>query len=99
MRPLTKNGLSAALAVFALSAVRSDDAPEIQSFVDYCAYRGVNFTGGHWLGGYCRNDMTAIFGNNYSWYVSCVISQAVLFLFPNTDRYLSRQDRPGLLRG
>ncbi|KAK4128246.1 Cyanovirin-N, partial [Parathielavia appendiculata] len=36
-------------------------------FVDYCAYRGVNLTGDHWLGAFCRNDMTAIFGYNYSW--------------------------------
>jgi hypothetical protein len=97
MRPFTKNVVSAALAAFALSSVRSEDAPEIQSFVDYCAYRGVNFTGGHWLGGYCRNDMTAIFGNNYSWYVSCW--NPVFISLPRVDRDSLRQDRSGLLRG
>lgn len=69
MRSLTQIVGSAGLA-FAIAAWASAGGPpQTQSFVDFCAYVGSNFTNGHWLGAYCRNNLTEVFGYNYSWYV------------------------------
>ncbi|KAK4232216.1 hypothetical protein QBC38DRAFT_505955 [Podospora fimiseda] len=35
-------------------------------FIELCAYQGVNLTD-HFLGMYCLNDHTEIFGFNYTW--------------------------------
>ncbi|KAK0730532.1 hypothetical protein B0H67DRAFT_476245 [Lasiosphaeris hirsuta] len=35
-------------------------------FASFCAYPGANLTG-QWLGVFCQNDNSAIFGYNYSW--------------------------------
>lgn len=44
--------------------------PQFGTFDSCCAFSGANLTDNHWLGIYCRNDQTAMFGYNYSWYVS-----------------------------
>ncbi len=67
MRLLARVLLAAGLALLAASWSSADEAPQIQSFVDYCAYVGSNLTDGHWLGAYCRNNMTEVFGYNYTW--------------------------------
>jgi hypothetical protein len=66
----------------------------MQSFIGYCAYVGSSLADGHWLGTFCRNNMTAVFGYNYTWSahlppVPCYISWADCSSF---------QDRLGSLR-
>lgn len=68
MRFLTQILVSTGMAIFTVGWANSQETSEIQSFVDFCAYRGVNLTDGHWLGAYCRNNMTDSFGYNYTWY-------------------------------
>ncbi len=68
MRLLARILFAAGLALLAASWGSADDEPQIQSFIDYCAYVGSNLTDGHWLGAYCRNNMTEVFGYNYTWY-------------------------------
>ncbi|KAK4154034.1 hypothetical protein C8A00DRAFT_33210 [Chaetomidium leptoderma] len=59
--------LSAGLAISAVGLAASEEPPQIQSFVEFCAYAGANLTDGHWLGAYCRNNMIDEFGYNYTW--------------------------------
>ncbi|KAL2130215.1 hypothetical protein VTI74DRAFT_6733 [Chaetomium olivicolor] len=66
MQFLTQVIISAGLAILTMGAA-ADGEPETRSIVEYCAYTGANLTGDHWLGLYCRNDLTAVFGYNYSW--------------------------------
>ncbi|KAK3906844.1 hypothetical protein C8A05DRAFT_11411 [Staphylotrichum tortipilum] len=62
-RIIGSTGLAFAIAAWASAG----GPPQPQSFVDFCAYVGSNFTGGHWLGAFCRNNLTEVFGYNYSW--------------------------------
>lgn len=64
---LTRNLVSTALAVSTAIMAGADEVPHIQGFVEYCAYVGANLTDGHWLGAFCRNNMTSVFGYNYTW--------------------------------
>lgn len=68
MRFPTQILVSTGMAILTVGWANSQENPGIQSFVDFCAYRGVNLTDGHWLGAYCRNSMTDSFGYNYTWY-------------------------------
>jgi hypothetical protein len=70
---LARNLLSAGLAMSAVGMAGADEAPHIQGFVEYCAYVGANLTG-HWLGAFCRNNMTDVFGYNYTWYLTAYSS-------------------------
>ncbi|KAK3301164.1 uncharacterized protein B0H64DRAFT_449816 [Chaetomium fimeti] len=67
MRPLAQIILPAGLMVLAAGWAASDNPPQTQSFVGYCAFVGANLTGDHWLGAFCRNNMTSVFGYNYTW--------------------------------
>ena len=71
MRSLAQILLPAGLVVFAAGWAASDNPPQAQSFVNYCAYVGSNLTD-HWLGLFCRNNMTEVFGYNYTWYAPSV---------------------------
>lgn len=71
MRSLAQILLPAGLMVFSAGWAASDNPPQAQSFVDYCAYVGSNLTD-HWLGLFCRNNMTEVFGYNYTWYAPSV---------------------------
>lgn len=62
-----RNLFSAGLAISAVGWAGADEAPHVQSFAEYCAYVGANLTDGHWLGAFCRNNMTDVFGFNYTW--------------------------------
>jgi hypothetical protein len=66
MRFLTWILSSTASAICAAGWARAEE-PSYHSFVDFCAYRGTNLTDGHWLGARCRNNMTQVFGYNYTW--------------------------------
>lgn len=68
MHFLTQVLFSTASAIFVVGWARAEE-PSHRSFVDFCAYKGVNLTDIHWLGAYCRNDMTEVFGYNYTWRV------------------------------
>ncbi|KAK0618589.1 hypothetical protein B0T17DRAFT_496277 [Bombardia bombarda] len=57
--------IAAAVAILTLG--RQASAEAAGGFVDRCAYQGANLTDGHWLGIYCRNKDTQIFGYNYTW--------------------------------
>ncbi len=61
--------LLAGSAVYA-SRVDADEVPQIQSFIGYCAYGGSYLNDDHWLGTFCRNNMTKVFGYNFTWCVA-----------------------------
>jgi hypothetical protein len=67
MRSFTQILLPAGLVIFAAGWAASDEPPQIQSFVDYCGFVGANLTDTHWLGVYCRNNMTDVYGYNWTW--------------------------------
>lgn len=56
----------------------SEKPPRMQDFVDYCAFVGASLTGNHWLGVYCRNNITDVFDYNYTWYL-CPFPWFLLF--------------------
>lgn len=66
MRPLTEIILSVGLVAFVATRATSDIPPDTQSFVIYCGFVAANLTD-HWLGAFCRNNMTEVFGYNYTW--------------------------------
>ena len=83
MRSLSQILLPAGLVIFAAGWAASDEPPQIQSFVDYCGFVGANLTDTHWLGLFCRNNMTDVYGYNYTWYAPLVI--LVSLLVQDTD--------------
>lgn len=79
MRSLTWILFSTASTIRAAGWSRAEE-PSYYSFVDFCAYKGTNLTDNHWMGARCRNNMTEVFGYNYTWYVP----RRHAFFFPSS---------------
>ncbi|KAK3945271.1 hypothetical protein QBC46DRAFT_114677 [Diplogelasinospora grovesii] len=58
--------LLATAAILGLLAIGGNSVKN-GGLVNSCAYAGANLTGNHWLGIYCLNNDTAIWGYNYTW--------------------------------
>ncbi|KAJ4295824.1 hypothetical protein N0V88_004526 [Collariella sp. IMI 366227] len=70
MRSLGQIVVPVGLAILVMGWVASGEDPGTLSIAEYCAYQGGNLTGDHWLIMTCRNELTAIFGFNQSWYLA-----------------------------